>query len=440
LLIQRKQSNFSDFLDGLFKNTLKILTDEDFLREARGASLSSFTRKRKLSVKDLVLLLMGFSRVGVRNELDRLLKNLSQNSHRIQTYSQSAFTQYRQKLQVSSLSYLLNKHLEYFESHAIHKKLWHGYRLVAIDGSSLNLPDEPSLSAYFGKSKNHTSTDSTTARVSVAYDVLNKLVLDAQISNMDIGEHTLAKAHISKLSPGKDILIFDRGYPSLNLAYFLHKLGFKFCFRLSSAWKEAYSLLNNADDIQWNQPKGKRYSQDYKEVYLKESIEGFRLLKLRLSNDQQVVLLTNLSDTEAFSKELINDLYRLRWSVEECYKRIKQVAQIEYFSGKTPIAIEQDFYSRIIMLNLSSMIETQEIQPHLDEIDRNGHAKQANRTQIMLKLKEFMFDIFWTKNSKSALSKMLMLLHQCHDIIRPDRHFKRKKGFRYKRIPFNYKA
>jgi hypothetical protein len=119
----------------------------------------------------------------------------------IQTYTQSAFTQYRQKLQVSSLSFLLHKHLEYSESHAIHKKMWHGYRLVAIDGSSLNLPDEPGLNVYFGKSKNQTGTDSATARISIAYDVMNKLVLDAQISSMQTGEQALAKAHVSKLVP-----------------------------------------------------------------------------------------------------------------------------------------------------------------------------------------------------------------------------------------------
>jgi hypothetical protein len=110
------------------------------------------------------------------------------------------------------------------------------------------------------------------------------------------------------------------------------------------------------------------------------------------------------------------------------------------FSGKTPIAIEQDFYSRIIMLNLSSMIETEELQPQLDKTDGSGHRKQVNRTQVMLKLKEFAFDIFWTSNDGSALSKMLQLLHRCHDIIRPDRHYKRYERFGYKRKPLYYKA
>jgi hypothetical protein len=181
--IQRKQSNGIDFLDGLFKNIFKILTDEDFIGKARGASSSAFTRKRKLSVQDLVLLLLGFSRVGVRHELDRMFKNLSQNKKNIQTYSKSAFTQYRHKLQVSCLSHLMAKNLDYFEKHAAHKNHWHGYRLIAIDGSSLNLPQEKCLKERFGVSKNQTETHSITARVSVAYDVMNKLVLDACIDN-----------------------------------------------------------------------------------------------------------------------------------------------------------------------------------------------------------------------------------------------------------------
>jgi hypothetical protein len=440
VFIQRKANEGFDFLDGLFKNTLKIITDEDFLREARGASLFSFSRKRKLSVKELVLLLLGFSRFGVRHELDKLFKCLSYSKNGIQTYSNSAFTQYRQKLQVASLSYLLTKLLEYFEQHAVHKKLWHGFRLIAIDGSSLNLPEESRLREYFGSSKNQTGTESTTARISIAYDVTNKLVLDAQISDMKTGEQTLAKAHIANLSADKDLLIFDRGYPSISFACSLHQQGFKFCFRLSTAWKEAYKLLKNANDIDWILPKGKRYWEDRKEVYLKETVEGFRLVKIQISKKECIVLLTNLSDREKFPIELLQELYKMRWTIEECYKRIKQVAQLEFFSGKTPIAIQQDFYSRIIMLNLSSMIETQELQPQIDISSPSKYKKQVNRTQVMLKLKEFSYDLFWKENPEIELQKMLVLLYKCKDDVKPNRSFKRKKSFKYKRKPLQYKA
>jgi hypothetical protein len=130
----------------------------------------------------------------------------------------------------------------------------------------------------------------------------------------------------------------------------------------------------------------------------------------------------------------------MRWTIEECYKRIKQVAQLEFFSGKTPIAIQQDFYSRIIMLNLSSMIETQELQPQIDISSPSKYKKQVNRTQVMLKLKEFSYDLFWKENPEIELQKMLVLLYKCKDDVKPNRSFKRKKSFKYKRKPLQYKA
>src|SRR5690606_12690806 len=108
-------------------------------------------------------------------------------------------------------------------------------------------------------SKNQSGTDSATARISVAYDVMNKLVLDARIDNMQTGEISMAKAHLSQLNPSTDLLVFDRGYPSIDFAHTLHKQGFKFCFRLSTSWKEAYKLLKGSDDMNWTISKGKMY-------------------------------------------------------------------------------------------------------------------------------------------------------------------------------------
>lgn len=56
----------------------------------------------------------------------------------------------------------------------------------------------------------------------------------------------------------------------------------------------------------------------------------------------------------------------MRWQVEECYKRIKQITHMEYFSGRTPESVEQDFHARIIMLNIAALIETQELSQRIE--------------------------------------------------------------------------
>ena len=86
------------------------------------------------------------------------------------------------------------------------------------------------------------------------------------------------------------------------------------------------------------------------------------------------------------------------------------------------------------------MIETQELQPQLDISPPCKYEKQVNRTQVVLKLKEFSYDLFWKENPEIALQKMLILLYKCNDDIKPNRSFKRNKSFKYKRKPLQYKA
>lgn len=272
-----------------------------------------------------------------------------------------------------------------------------GHRVIAIDGSSVNLPQKECLINHFGTLKNQSKVESACARISVAYDVCNHLVIDAQIGKTEVGEHEMAKMHLTELSPENDLLLFDRGYPSLAFALDLDSQGFRFCFRLSTAWKEAYELLKYEEDIDWDLKKGRRYKVgNNKECSLPEDKKGFRLVKIVLKSGQMEVLFTNFSDRNLFSLDILKKLYHLRWSVEECYKRIKQIGQIEFFSGYTVKGIEQDFHARIVLLNLAAMIETQQLQLRLDEIKNKRdckHELQVSRTQLNAKLKDFLYAI-----------------------------------------------
>lgn len=383
---------------------------------------------------------MGFSRSGVRNELDGFLKKASQNNSTIGSYSQSAFSQYRKKLQSAALVFLLQKLIAFFYRNGKVKLYKNQYRIIPIDSSVLNLPKDPVLTERYGMSTNQTDTCSTTARISIAYDAINKVVLDAQISHTDIGEQEMARNALKHLNPKTDILVFDRGYPGISFLMLLMEKGFKFCFRISTSWKTALEQLENKNDTAWALPRGKRFYINQKSAYLKEPINGLRLVKIELPNESELIMLTNLQEEDGFTLKDLNYIYKLRWSVEEFYKRLKNVTHLEYFSGKTPISIEQDFYCRTIMLNLSAMIETQEVQPKLEKKKEAKHKQKANTTQITLKLKAFFYDIFYGDNLKQTLEKMGDLLNNCYDIIRNNRSFKRKTGFKQRSKPLNYKA
>ncbi len=304
------------------------------------------------------------------------------------------------------------------------------------------MPNEKCLMEAFGSFSNQRESVSAGARISVAYDVCNGLVLDALIGHTQLDdEKEMAKSHLARLNSKTDILVFDRGYPSLWLIGYLKREGFDFCFRLSTAWKAANDALAATDKKDIDFTLTKRPSQEYgklKTYDLPPKVGGLRLASIELSNGEKEVLLTSLADRETYPMTVLKELYHMRWGVEECYKRIKQVAQVEYFSGRTVHAIQQDFYARIILLNMSAIIAGQEIARM--KSTKGKYALQVNRTQVVIKVKDFLLDMFYFKNIRNSVLKIFELLENCVDIVRPNRHFQRNKGYKKKRKPLMYKA
>ena len=79
-----------------------------------------------------------------------------------------------------------------------------------------------------------------------------------------------------------------------------------------------------------------------------------RLVRIRLDDGQDEILITNLYDTKAYTLPVLKELYFLRWPVETIYGYLKNELQIECFSGISPISIGQGFYANIFVFNLQA--------------------------------------------------------------------------------------
>jgi len=426
-------------LNGLFLNFVNNLSSEDIKVEAQKAS-TFFCRKRKLSLPQLITTLMSFTRAGVQVEVDRLFQYLSFGKKQVVTYSRSAFSQARSKLNASVFDYLRTHQLEYFHKHAVVYKRWHGYRIIAVDGSTLNLPATKELADYFGVFSNQFQL-CPAAQVSVAYDVCNNLVLDTSIEPYNKGEKEMAAGHIKKLATADSIFVFDRGYMCVHLLKTLMDQGAKFCFRVNSSWRDIYQKMEKASDLDYCFKKSYTYYFNNVAYKLADNLEGLRIVKIPLSSTENEILITNLNDTTLFTLSTLKELYQRRWAAEELYKRLKYVIHMEFFTGKSVESIKQDFLARILLLNFASMIETQQIQPEIDKKQTcNKYPLQPNRTQIHAKLKDSFFAIIFGSNTHYHLQRIIELLQKCYDIVRKNRSFQRNLLKRRKRKPLNYKA
>lgn len=356
----------------------------------------------------------------------------------IPSVTKQAFSKARKKLSPVVFQ-LLNKKLiqEFYTDNEF--KLFKGLRLLAIDGSVLRLPYDKELAKIYGISEPNKSVP--LARTSVLFDLLNELTLHAKIGPFLGSERDLAVEHIKELNelnnePFKDLLMFDRGYPSLFLIFLLYKSNKHFLMRIQQNSLSEFKDIINSDSndsiislpaFRKGRNRNEKLRQALPSLDQEETVQ-IRILKFTLSSGQKEILITSLIDQNGFAAEDIFKLYNLRWNVEECYKLYKNIAEIENFSGKTKIAIEQDFYATIFACNLSSLL----MQEAQDELSQNSNDKElkyeykVNRNILIGVVKNEIIEVFLTnQNISEYCEKLKNRIKQNLVPIRPERFFPR---------------
>ncbi len=98
--------------------------------------------------------------------------------------------------------------------------------------------------------------------------------------------------------------------------------------------------------VEFSLPKKDRHLlKDYPDTHQRKS---YRLVLVELENGEKEILCTSLTDNTRYLKEDLKELYYFRWNIEEGYKLFKCRLEVENFSGKTVIAVKQDFMSKCL--------------------------------------------------------------------------------------------
>ena len=115
---------------------------------------------------------------------------------------------------------------------------WRGHRLFGIDSSVVRLPDSDELGQESGwkeacNQNGSTGTRFPEARLSVVYDLLNRVGVEASLQPSTVGEVTMARQHLVRLKP-EDIQINDRGYTGFSYLALILQSGQRFISRCST--------------------------------------------------------------------------------------------------------------------------------------------------------------------------------------------------------------
>lgn len=197
---------------------------------------------------------------------------------------------------------------------------------------------------------------------SFLYDVLNHVVIDAQMESFDTSEATLCDQHLGFLQKG-DLVIFDRYYASHYLFSMLWHKKVHFLFRMRDhSWQCVQSFIVPGVKEEVVELKVYPYSKLAKKIPTNVGkIIQVRLLKQVTRSGEVRVYATSLLDEHAYSRSSVIQLYK---RVEEVYKTLKARLGVIHFSGKTLKAVQQDFYTNVFLISLTFILKA-DIKPVL---------------------------------------------------------------------------
>lgn len=369
-----------------------------------------FVRRRKMEFTDYVWYLIMQKGRTTSMELDEYLKNKN-GTYEI-SISKQAFSRQRQNIKPQIFIDIYKDYLiDFYNNYPKEVNTFKGYHVCAIDGSLFEIPNTKELREEYKTQKNSSGNrESARARVSGIYDLENGFMLDALIKDCGEGEKELAKKNIENTSQilnlKKCIIIFDRGYPGVDLIWYLEKLKIKYIFRLQTKMyeKEKNSMKTEDEWIKLN-VDGDRLrkitDKKTKEELKMQKTLNVRMSKVILDTGEIEYLLSNIGE-DIISPEEMKESYFKRWQIEIGYDILKNKLHLENFTGKTKITIEQDFYAQIYTFNVLQDIKntnTRRIQEK--QLNKNLKYKYKVNVNILAGwLKNILIAVMFTEDRK----------------------------------------
>ena len=349
-----------------------------------------FTRTRKLDFTKTVSILLSSMEGGTLTS--ELLRYFKCNDS---TPTTSAFVQQRSKLRPEAMEFIFQEFANSFPG----KELYRGYRLLATDGSDIQLPtDKSDPETHFAGEEGKKPYNLT--KLNALYDLLNNLYVDAIVQGKRICNENkmLAKMVDRSNLQGPVILIADRGFESYNSMVHVQRKGWKYLIRAKDVWGIVHGL-DLPDQKEFDVPvhlmltrkqtkEVKALLKDrnhYRFIPSTASFEflprggplfyevNFRVARFKISETSYETVVTNL-DPDHFPPSELKKLYAMRWGIETSFRKLKYTLGLLCFHAKKVEHILQEIFARLIMYNFTELITSHTV---IQKKDRK-YAYKAN--------------------------------------------------------------
>ena len=344
-----------------------------------------FTRKRKLNFETTIRCLIAMESGSLKRELLELFH------YNPNTATASAFNQQREKILPEALEFLFREFNKAFAQY----RTYRGYRLLACDGTDLNIARNPSdLENYFQSNPGEKGFNQL--HLNSLYDLCNRRYIDAVIQpGRKNNEFRAMSDMIDRCVSGhKTICIADRGYESYNIFAHVEQRNMYYLIRVRDSRRSmvaSFGLPHDSFDTQVHLVLTRKQTTQasacsgYKFLPANSTFDyleqndfypiTLRVVRFPLTTDTYECVITNLPK-DAFPPDELKKLYGLRWGIETSFRELKYAIGLSCFHAKKVEYIKQEIFARLLLYNFCEIITTHVVIQQKD----TKHAYQVNFT------------------------------------------------------------
>lgn len=378
-----------------------------------------FTRNRKSDFSSIMKAVLCFGGKSLNKELFEIF------GFNPDTLSASAFVQQRSKIKPEAFYQLFKDFINSNQK----EQLFHGYRLLAVDGSDIYTPKNNN--DFDSLSKNQNSTFNL-YHLNALYDLLANTYSDAVVQKYrKSNEHKAYVCMVDRYSSKVPaIFISDRGYECYNNMAHVQENGQKFLTRLkdikSTGILSRFDLPDGEFDIsidlnltrkRTNAVKADPFflslSHNTNFDYLPSSCKKsdplvfytlhLRFVRIQVTENLFEVLVTNLDDKN-FSPSTLKQLYAMRWGIETSFRKLKYTVGLSAFHSKKSEHILQEIFARLTLYNFSELVTS-----HIAiRKKKRKHIYKINFSVAVYACRNFLLGRYAPKAVEAVISKHIL--------------------------------
>jgi len=307
---------------------IEIAIPSQAIEAAIESTQSQHQRNRMLPTHLVVALIIAmslWSQDSIGDVLQNLVHGLSTQwvrlNQRWKKPSKSSISEARQRVGPQVMSRLFHSVARPLATEQTPGAFLNGLRLMAVDGSTLDLPDTAANARVFGYPGTRAGTEASfpKARLVLLVEAGTHLITDALLSPYRMGERARALKLLRSVGPGM-LLMWDRGLHSFKMVKATQDRGSHFLARVPKNVKfEVVQTFEDGSFLSWIAPDGKSRKKGATRI-------AIRVIEYTIEEkgeEQTYRLITDLVDITGFPALLLAQEYHQRWEVENTLDEFK---------------------------------------------------------------------------------------------------------------------